>query len=228
MKRLIEGFDEGLMIWGNAAMSRAASVSLNFSNGLGTDFGFSDNGGGYFALDDSGGNLIIKTKKSLPSGLRKFEDGHVYSKFRLGGNFNISVKYTMLSSWLEGTQIKLNTGKMVVVRSLEEFPNYHVWDGFSRKGTVRTADNSGIFEIRRIGNHISGNYNSIHLYTQSTSVDALFFNICLLCNVPKNFPGGDLAVSFEILSITADYFVNLRAPIIPVPGQAECSSSEPA
>ena len=209
-----------MMFVGNAALSSAASVNFDFSTGIVADFGFFDTGGGYFALDDSGGNLIIETENApaLEDGI--IEGGYVYSKFKLGGDFSIAVDYKMLSPWLSGTQIQLNTDGMVVVRSLEGYPNYHIWDGSHWQGTVANTDNSASFKIVRIGTQISGYYNSTHLYTQSTSIDDMFFSVCLQGNGWGDFPGGALAASFDNFSITADYFVDLKAPINPVPEPA--------
>jgi hypothetical protein len=202
------------------SLSSAATVNFDFSTGMGPDFSFFDNGTSGFTLEDTGGNLKITHTNAPLLIAGEIKGGYVSSNFKLGGDFDIKVDYVMLNSWLSGTQIQLNSDGLVVVRSLEGYQNYHVWDGASWNGAVPTTDNSGVLEIKRIGDQITGYYNSKTLYTASTTFDDMGFSVCLQGNGWWDFPGGLVAASFDNFSVTADYFVDLQAPPNPVPEPA--------
>jgi hypothetical protein len=202
------------------SLSSAATVSFDFSSGIGPDFSFFDVGESGFSLDDTGGNLQINNQNAPALVAPNIQGGYISSNFKFGGDFDIKVDYVMNSDWLQGTQIQINTDGMAMVRSWEGYQNYHVWDGVSWKGAVPTTDNSGVLEIKRIGSQITSYYNANLLYSAPTNLDDMSFSVCVQGNGYWNFPGGPVAASFDNFSITADRFVGLQASPDPVPEPA--------
>jgi len=192
--------------------AQASNWYWDFSNGLDhNNFTFSSDRLSDIFLDESGGNLRIYSNVFgvIPSSV---QGGNISSQFKVNGDFEISIDYSLNKALDSGTQVQLGLSNLALVRSNEPGVggnNYHVWYPNVIKGLTSTSDTTGTFRLVRIGSNLASYVNSslIYNYIDYGSGDMGFgFNV--QANGFSGWNGGRLNATYDNLRVTANALVD--------------------
>ncbi len=203
-----------LTILATATPSRAVTLNFDFSQGLGTEFAFY-NPTSQFSLDETGEEL--RMTKEADGSDESLKLAKIVSNFLIGGNFDISVDYTLNlplndgdqlgfqlygqnfiffnvrsnESWLGGDQYHTLLGP----RNVQPIPAFSTTD---REGTLRFVRDSDIIRA-----YFKSPNSEEYTLIYSETFDNIYVRFAMvLQNQPSSI--SSLDASFHDLKIEAD------------------------
>ncbi len=197
-----------------SAPTQAMSLYYDFSQGMGTEFSFY-NPSGQFDLDDTAGELRLTKPDGNPDDSMRL--AKVVSDFLIGGNFDISVDYSLSLPLNNGDQLEFelygNNFIFFNVRSNESWlggEQYHTSLGprnIQPIPAIPTTDNKGTLRFVRELDIISAYFKSPnseeYILIYSETFDDIYVRFAMVIK-SQPFNTSSLDSSFYNLRIEAD------------------------